>query len=140
MLKQTESLVLDTHIFLWIMNDDPRLLTPTRDIISKAAQRGRLYLSAISLWEIAVLERKGRITLHQSCLRWIESALAAPSIELIELSPEIAVESCSLPGEFHGDPADRIIVATARCLGVPLVTSDQKILDYAAESHLTVVR
>jgi PIN domain nuclease of toxin-antitoxin system len=72
-------------------------------------------------------------------LDWINQALGAPGLSLVPLLPEIAIESSRLPGSFHGDPADRILVATARKLGAHLVTDDSKIKDYAQEGNLRVI-
>ena len=77
-----------------------------------------------------MLEAKGRIRLAKDCLAWVHDALTSPGISLVPLTPEIAVESSRLPGTFHGDPADRILVATARLLGATLLTRDAKILTY----------
>ena len=87
-------------------------------------------MSAISCWKIAKLVERGRLTLPCPVYDWIQQALSYPGVRLIELLPRISVESTQLPGEFHRDPADQIIVATARVLGVPLVTMDEKILAY----------
>ena len=97
---------------------------------------GRIIVSAISIWEIGMLVNKGRITLKEPTLQWINTALNAPYVDLAPLSPEIAVESCQLPIEFHGDPADRIIVATSRVLTIPLITADNNIQKYAKNGHI----
>ena len=138
--KFTLRLLLDTHAFLWVLNGEATLSQKARDRIDLALNNGSIGISAISLWEIAMLERKGRIILNQPCLNWIEKALDAPGIILCPLTPEIAVQSAALPGEFHGDPADRLIVATSRILGIPLVTRDQKILDYAKFEYLQCIK
>ena len=87
-------------------------------------------MSAISCWEVAKLVECGRLILPCSVFDWLQQALAYPGVRLIELSPRICVESTQLPGIFHRDPADQIIVATARVLDAPLVTMDGKILSY----------
>ena len=88
-------------------------------------------VSAISVWEIAKLVEYRRLKLPCSIDKWFKQALNYPGISILELTPEIAVESTRLPGEFHRDPADQIIVATARIYNCPLVTSDNKILSYS---------
>ncbi|OQY34737.1 MAG: twitching motility protein PilT [Anaerolineaceae bacterium 4572_5.2] len=88
-------------------------------------------MDAISLWEIAKLVEYKRLELPCSIDEWFEQAISYPGIRVLELTPEIAVESTRLPGKFHRDPADQIIVATARINDCPLVTSDTKILDYS---------
>ena len=77
-----------------------------------------------------MLEAKGRLRFAIPCIEWVKKALSAPGLLLASLTPEIAVESSRLPGGFHGDPADRIIAATARQIEAILVTNDQKLLDY----------
>lgn len=141
MLKSPNTkLVLDTHTFLWLVNGEKDLSIKAKEIILKNAEDGSIAISAISLWEISMLHSRERILLNQPCLNWIRRSLDAPGIVLCPLTPEIAVESSSLPGTFHGDPADRIIVATARVLSVPLVTKDQRILDYGAQSYLECIK
>jgi PIN domain nuclease of toxin-antitoxin system len=87
-------------------------------------------VSAISCWEVAKLVERGRLELPVSLEMWFEQALSYPGIRILELTPEIAIESTHLPGEFHRDPADQIIVATARVHDCPLVTSDERIQKY----------
>jgi PIN domain nuclease of toxin-antitoxin system len=86
-----------------------------------------------------MLEAKGRLELRMSCVEWIHAALATPGLSLIPLSPEIAIESSRLPGSFQGDPADRILMATARVTGAKLMTKDRKILDYSDQGHARIV-
>lgn len=88
-------------------------------------------MSAISAWEIAKLVEYNRLVLPCDLHEWFQKALSYPGIRLLELTPEIAIESTKLPGEFHRDPADQIIVATARFYDYPLVSSDSKILKYS---------
>ena len=93
-------------------------------------------VSVISCWEVAKLVEKGRLTLQQPVGEWIATALTRPHITLLSLTPEIAVDATQLPTGFHSDPADQLIVATARILGIPLLTADAKILNYAHVSLL----
>jgi PIN domain nuclease of toxin-antitoxin system len=106
--------------------------------IEQAAERSHLAVSAISIWELAMLETKGRINLSRAIDEWVTAALTSKGVHLAQLTPEIAIESSRLPGEIHGDPSDRIIIATARVLGATLVTCDEQILRYGAEGHLRV--
>jgi PIN domain nuclease of toxin-antitoxin system len=107
--------------------------------VEEVARYGLVRVSAISVWEVAMLEAKGRIRLSKDCLSWVNEALRAPGLGLIPMTPEIAVESSRLPGAFHGDPADRILVATARREGAILLTRDEKILAYGKAKHLSVM-
>ena len=93
----------------------------------------------MSIWEIALLVSRARIILGQPTAQWIEAALSAPGLTLEPLSPTIAIDSCNLPDNFRSDPADHIIVATARVTDAILMTRDRRILDYAAQGHLTAI-
>jgi PIN domain nuclease of toxin-antitoxin system len=122
-------IVLDTHAWIWWVDGDERLTLAQRDAI--AAEEGSLIgVSAISCWEVAKLVELGRVALSCSLEEWLDQALSYPGVQLIALTPEIAIESTRLPGDFHRDPADQIIVATARVYGCSLITSDEKILKY----------
>jgi PIN domain nuclease of toxin-antitoxin system len=90
----------------------------------------------VSVWEIALLESKGRLELPIPVSEWIRQALDRPDFELVGLEPGIAVESCGLPGAFHADPADRFLVATARLKNAVIVTRDKRILKYAGQGHV----
>jgi PIN domain nuclease of toxin-antitoxin system len=132
-------LLLDTHVWLWLVAGSPDLSTEARDTISGAAASGSLRIAAVSLWEIALLASRGRIVLGKSIGLWLEEALADPGPAIDPLSPQVAIESYALPEVFHRDPADRLIVATARVANATLMTRDQRILDYAAHGHLTAI-
>jgi len=122
-------IVLDTHIWVWWVHGDERL-TRTQAEAIEANETDVVGVSAISCWEIAKLVEYGRLELPCSLEEWFEDALSYPGIHLLELTPEIVIESTQLPGEFHRDPADQMIVATARVYGCPLVTSDGRLLEY----------
>ena len=131
-------LLLDTHVWLWVVGGVEPLKRSVLSTVEGAARGGRIRVSAISVWEVAMLEAKGRIRLTKDCLAWVRDALSAPGTSLVPLSPEIAVESSRLPGTFHGDPADRILVATARLLGGTLLTRDDRILAYGKGKHVSI--
>ncbi|MEQ1862463.1 MAG: type II toxin-antitoxin system VapC family toxin [Chthoniobacteraceae bacterium] len=122
-------IVVDTHVWVWWVHGDPTLSAANRALLDSAEETG-IGVSAISCWEVAKLVERGRLTLPCPVFDWLQQALAYPGVRLIDLSPRICVESTRLPGEFHRDPADQIIVATARVLNAPLVTVDGKILAY----------
>ncbi|MGH7065339.1 MAG: type II toxin-antitoxin system VapC family toxin [Stellaceae bacterium] len=132
-------MLLDTHVWLWVVGGSPELSTNARRTIDRALATGTLRIAAISLWEIALLASRGRIILGKSIGPWLEEALASPGPVIDPLSPQIAIESCTLPEGFHRDPADRLIVATARVANAALMTRDRRILDYAARGHLTAI-
>lgn len=129
-------IVLDTHVLIWAVNDDSRLGKTARQIIDDMTQHSRILIAAITPWEIAMLAQKGRIALGNDVGRWISRALALPGVALAPLEAPISVDSVRLPGDFHADPADRMIVATARFHQVPLMTADQAILAYGAKGHV----
>lgn len=133
-------LLLDTHAWLWLMSGDGNMKPSAVRAIEAAASHGLVRVSVISVWEVAMLEARGRIRLAKECLAWVGDALRAPGIALLPLTPEIAVESSRLPGTLHGDPADRIIVATARREGAVLVTRDERILAYGKAKHIAAMR
>ncbi|MCM2323574.1 MAG: type II toxin-antitoxin system VapC family toxin, partial [Oligoflexia bacterium] len=108
-------------------------------VIERASKAGALRIAAISVWEIGMLEAKGRISFPITCSDWVNQTLSAPGISLVPLLPEIAIESSRLPGVFHGDPADRILVASARNLGASLVTDDSKIKEYGKDGHVRII-
>jgi PIN domain nuclease of toxin-antitoxin system len=129
-------IVLDTHAWVWWVHGDERLTAGQRAIIA-ANETDLIGISAISCWEVAKLVEYGRLALPCSLEDWFEQSLAYPGVQIMALTPGIAIESTRLPGSFHRDPADQIIVATARFYDCPLVTSDEKILNYP---HVNTVR
>lgn len=122
-------IILDTHIWVWWVHDDPQLPDDYKAYIKQNEEHG-IGISAISCWEVAKLVEYGRLTLPVAIADWFAQALAYPGIRLLALTPSIAIESTQLPPPFHKDPADQIIVATARIYDVPLVTRDEKIRQY----------
>jgi len=130
-------LLLDTHCWIWAQLGIVDQLSRTAiSAIRRAEQSGLLRVSVISVWELAMLERRGRVALPSSIGRWVDEALRKSGVSLAELTPEIAIESVHLPGDLHGDPADRMIVATARILGATLVTKDRRLLEYSQARHV----
>jgi PIN domain nuclease of toxin-antitoxin system len=132
-------LLLDTHYWVWqqfgITRGLPRHIL---DQIDAAAAAGTLLVSVISVWEVALLDSKGRLQLFAPCEEWVKKALATPGLTLVPLTPEIAIHSTRLPGNFHADPSDRIIAATARIMGARLATRDEKMIAYARQRHISV--
>src|SRR3990167_974590 len=133
------NLLLDTHVFIWLMNGDATLPLKVRKNIASALVEGNVYLSAISCWEIAMLEQRKRIVLTKPCLEWINEGLSRSGIEILALTPGISVESCKLSEFTQGDPADRIIVASARLTNSVLVTRDKVLLAYGKKHHVMVM-
>lgn len=136
--EEVEKLTLDTHILLWYV-EGMNLSESQVRIIESARVKGNLYISTISIWEIALLCSKGKIVLSIPLNEWISKLLAIPGLNLIELSPTILVESCSLPNFEHKDPADRFIISTVRSINSHLMSFDQKIIDYANSGYLKIL-
>lgn len=133
-------LVLDTHVWIWVVEGERTALSASAiEVIERAAHRGAVRVSAISVWEVAMLEARGRISLSRPVEEWVWAALHAPGVRFLPLSPEISIESTRLPRSPHGDPADRILMASARHLGGRLATCDREILNYAQGGHLKVL-
>lgn len=122
--------LLDTHAWIWWVTEDSRLSRKAKAEITLAAEDKDLLLSMISIWELAKKVEKGQLTLDRDLNDWLDLALAGP-LQLLEIDRRILVESCRLPGPFHGDPADQIIVSTARTHTAILITKDQKIRQYS---------
>jgi len=124
-------IVLDTHTLVWWANGDDAQLSPdARKAIKAHTGEGDIAISSISAWEIAMLVERGRLALSMSVSQWLETIGKIAQIRFIPIDNRIAIASTQLPGEFHKDPADRMIVATSRGLSAPLITADQRIRDY----------
>ncbi len=122
--------LLDTHVWVW-MHSFPELLSPkARKIASGSAEDGVLMLSAISIWEVCKLVEKGRIRLFEDLEAWVDAALDVPGLRVIPLDLRVFHRSTTLPQPFHSDPADQMIVATARIHDAVVVTRDSSIRGY----------
>jgi PIN domain nuclease of toxin-antitoxin system len=122
-------IVLDTHAWIWWVHGDSRLNDSIRQLIQERESEG-LGISIITLWEVAKLSQLRLLSLPLPVADWFVQALSYPGIILLDLTPQIVIESTQLPGEFHRDPADQLIVATARILDCPLITLDSRIKLY----------
>ena len=128
-------ILLDTHIWIWWVTQDARLPAAARELIVDHEADG-LGVSIISCWEVAKKVEVGKLVLDRGTREWVAGALNHRGISLIGLTPDVVVESTRLPGPFHRDPADQMIVATARVLGIPLLTHDARILAYPGVTTL----
>lgn len=126
----TTMILLDTHVLIWWVNDSDKLSTKVSTRIEKEIKSGRLLVSSISVWEIYLLIKKAKLKLHTDTDTWLETIQRLGFIEFVPIDNSIAAKSVDLPGRLHNDPADRIIIATAREYGATLVTSDKRILAY----------
>ena len=122
-------ILLDTHVWVWWVHGDSRLTQTQADRIAQA-EADAIGVSIISCWEVAKLVEYGRLDLDAEIREWLSDALSYPGITLLPLTPDIVAESTQLPGEFHRDPADQMITATARVYQAPLLTSDEKLTRY----------
>jgi PIN domain nuclease of toxin-antitoxin system len=136
----SDLLLLDTHCWIWaqlglLQNLSRAVLQSIKD----AEREGNLRISVISIWELAMLEQRGRVALPMNVRTWVEQALTKPGISVTPLTPEIAIESVHLPGDLHGDPADRMLVATARVLGATLATKDAQLIQYSRQRYVRAI-
>ena len=123
--------LLDTHILIWWVNGSSRLSPAQQEVVASASAESPLLVSDISLWEVATLHSLGRIKLAIPLRAWLDKAVAPPLVRRYGISPAIAAELATFPDSFQRDPADRILVATARVLGATLLTKDRRIIDSA---------
>ncbi|QUS61112.1 type II toxin-antitoxin system VapC family toxin [Synechocystis sp. PCC 7339] len=129
-------ILLDTHTWLWLLHDPNQLSTPAQGIITESENNNGILISSISVWEIATKQSLNKLQLPLPIHEWFELAQQQPGTVIEPLSPSDAIDSVNLPGNFHKDPADRILVAIARRYEIPLITCDQKILSY---SHVKTI-
>lgn len=123
-------IVLDTHTLIWWVNDSSRLSTKALNIINREKKDGQILVSSMSVWEVYLLVKKGKLILTVDTESWFKRIENLPFVQFMPVDNMIAAKSVNLPGEFHEDPADRIIVATAKETGAILVTIDEKIRKY----------
>lgn len=122
-------ILLDTHIWIWWVHDDAHLPEPLAKLIRETPAADR-HVSVISCWEVAKLSEHKRLTLPTGVSAWLEKATHPSVVQVVPLTLPIIVDATSLPADFHRDPADQLIVATARTLGATLLTVDEKIRAY----------
>jgi PIN domain nuclease of toxin-antitoxin system len=120
-------IVLDTHAWIWYASEDSKLSKQAKGRISRANSLG---VHPVSCWEVAMLSNAGRLKLSVEVSEWIDHALERPKIALLPFTPASAIRAAGLGGSFPGDPADRFIVGMALELGVPVITKDQRIIDW----------
>jgi PIN domain nuclease of toxin-antitoxin system len=138
-MGSAEVILLDTCALLWTVNGDP-LSSEALKAIEKARKAGDLFLSPVSAWEIGILAQRGKVLFGVSAESYVSRAFTRPGVQVAALTPEIAVRASYLPGQFHSDPADRLLISTAILMGLMLVTRDREILRYAGQGHLSALR
>lgn len=124
----TAAPVLDTHAWVWWVGRNKRPGTGTLAALDELPADGRPYLSGISLWEVATLVARGRMSLALPLAEWLEAAAHPRTVRLVAITPAVAADTAALPATFQRDPADRLIVSTCRVMGLPLLTRDRRIL------------
>ena len=122
-------ILLDTHVWWWALSETEQLSEKAIALISETRSDQRA-IASISILEFAMMVTRGRIKLKISPEGWLDYAINETGLNVIALNPNIALESCRLPGKFHNDPADRIIVATCRVHNIKLITKDKEIIRY----------
>ena len=133
-------LLLDTHVWIWLnIGDTRRLGRKAIARMTRAAGRGALRLSIISVWEVGLLHARGQIRFSTSLDEWVRAAIATPGLSLTDLTPEIGLDASRLPGDLHPDPVDRLLTSTARHASATLVTRDQRLLGYAADGWIKAI-
>lgn len=139
-ISDGELLLLDTHVWIWAAEaNTARVGLDTIRVINGAARDGRLLVSAVSVWELALLVTRGRVTLTEPLETWIARRSGVGGHRFVSLTHDDALASVLSPGDLLGDPADRFLIATARRLGARLVTADHKILAYGTAGEVRVL-
>jgi PIN domain nuclease of toxin-antitoxin system len=135
-LGDIKVIVLDTHVWVWFVSNPELLSKAAQKAIDAAMEQEEICVSSISAWEVALLVAKGRLKLTLDVADWIARSERLPFFQFMPIDNSVAVKSVALPQPLHNDPADRIIIATAITIGAPVVTKDEKILDYP---HVTSI-
>lgn len=131
--------LLDSCAAIWIGNGD-RIREPAATVLREAdGHDGRLLVSPMTAWEIAMLTAKGRLAFSLAPEVWFERFCSLPGVEVAAMPPAVLMSSCALPGSPPADPVDRILAATARTFGYTLVTRDRPLLDYGGHGHIRVL-
>ena len=131
-------LLLDTCSLIWTVQGAP-MRQHAIEAIAVASERGELFVSPISAWEMTMSILKGRLKVNMPAGAFVDKVFSNNKLQIAPLEPEIAINSCLLPGNLHQDPADRFIAATAIRYGLRLVTRDERLIEYAASGYLAVL-
>jgi PIN domain nuclease of toxin-antitoxin system len=143
MSASVTAVLLDTCAVIWLANGDPLHQDAVTRLV-QAGLAGEIFVSTASAWEIGMLAkpRPGRgpsVQFAPDPKTWFARFAAGPGISVVDLTPSIAIDASWLPGDLHGDPGDRMIIATARHLRIPIVTRDSKVIAYAGAGHAEVI-
>ena len=132
-------MLLDTHVWIWAAAGASRIGSRTRRLLDREAAAGRVFVSAVSAFEISALCAAGRLVLNQPAERWIRDSIARGNLRILDLDTDVAMDAGAMGAEAVPDPIDRLLVAAARDAEVPLVTRDRRLLDFAARTRLVRV-
>jgi PIN domain nuclease of toxin-antitoxin system len=135
---QKYKLVLDTHVWIWLLIGSQKLSVSFRKAINHAQEHDAILISPISIWEVGMLVAKRRIELEKDTLDFIEEALNLPGFRLTPITPKIAILSTRLPGGINSDPADRILISTTHEENAILVTCDSNLIEYGKDKFINV--
>jgi PIN domain nuclease of toxin-antitoxin system len=138
-MSEMPPLLLDTHAAIWITEDQPVASAAVEAVDAAYRAGGTVFVSAISAWEIGLLVSRKRLSLVARPERWFQRLLGIPGVRLADLSPDILIASSFLPSNPPRDPADRIILATARELGATLITRDRLLLEYGEDGQVSTI-
>jgi PIN domain nuclease of toxin-antitoxin system len=136
-LKQ-HKVLLDTHVWIWAMTGNPNITKEFSNAFERILKNQGALISPMSIWEIGMLVDKKRIEIEMNVLDWVGQVLEIPGVQLCPITPQIAIQSTKLPSKIHGDPVDRLLIATAYEEDAILVTCDKKILDFGKEKFISV--
>lgn len=129
-MGSSQMILLDTHAWIWYLSNPELLSERAREAVEAAKKDGGIHVSCISTWELFLLVKRGRLVLTQDETAWVHRAEGLSFLKFVPVDNEIARLSVQLPSPLHEDPADRIIAATARALGLTLITKDERLLAY----------
>lgn len=132
-------MLLDTHVWIWAAAGAPQIGARTRRLLNREAAGGRLYISAVSAFEISALCAAGRLVLNQPAERWIRDSIARGNLRVLDLNTGVAIDAGALGVEAVPDPIDRLLVAAARDAELPLITRDRRLLDFAHRTRVVRV-
>jgi PIN domain nuclease of toxin-antitoxin system len=136
-LKQ-HKILIDTHVWLWAMAGSSALTKEFIQSFERILKFNGVLISPMSIWEIGMLVDKKRIEIEMDVMDWIEHSLDTPGVTLAPITPQIAIQSTRLAGTVHGDPVDRLLIATAHVENAILVTCDEKIIHYGKDKFISV--
>lgn len=136
--RPSGAVLLDTHAAIWLAEGNSKI-NASRASLNVAYQHDKIFISVISAWEIGMLVSKKRLNLSKEPVVWFEEFVKNFAVVVLEITPQIAIRSSFLPGSFHGDPADRLIVATALSGQATILTADKEILAYSRKGFVNAI-